>query len=172
MTGEHDKTLGAGENDPWSAEAVPGEDIVKWLEYRAGIEDQLAGEASTDLGQQAHSFDAGRYRKAAQLIAASTKPIGGVNTNHRAAIDAFNAAADRTKVIPSTVRTAFLDQNVKLPLRLCEEEVGVVLDDDGVDVFTVDSNGGRPDEEVSTIALLIVECVNAEAGFGEERTDV
>ncbi|OWZ95259.1 hypothetical protein B9J07_05825 [Sinorhizobium sp. LM21] len=67
------------------------------------------------------------------------------------------------------IRTAFLDQNVKLPLRLCDEEVGVVLDDDGVDVFTVDSNGARENEEVSTIALLIAECVNADAGFSEEQ---
>lgn len=90
--------------------------------------------------------------------------------NHRAEIAVTDTAVDRKDhVSPSAIRTAFLDQNVKLPLRLCDEDLGVVLDDDGVDVFTVDSNGGRPDEEVSAIALLILECVNAEAGFGEEQ---
>lgn len=95
----------------------------------------------------------------------------GDATNHRAAIDAFNAASDRAKLSPQMIRTAFLDQNVELPLRLSEENVGVVLDRQGCDVFTVDVNNQRPNEEALTIALLIVECVNAEAGFSEEKGD-
>ncbi|MDX0258932.1 hypothetical protein GOC32_28985 [Sinorhizobium meliloti] len=70
-----------------------------------------------------------------------------------------------------TIRTAFLDQNVALPLRLSDEDVGVVLDAHGCDVFTVDVNNDRLDEEAIAIALFIVECVNTNAGFSEGRTD-
>lgn len=62
--------------------------------------------------------------------------------------------------------------NVKLPLHLCEEDVGTILDDDGVDVFTVDTTGERPDIEVGLIAMFIVLAVNTCGGFqGEVRTD-
>lgn len=95
-----------------------------------------------------------------------------IGTPHRAAIEAFNAASVPAQPVSHrTIRTAFLDQNVELPLRLSDEDVGVVLDRHGCDVFTVDVNNERPDEEALTIALLIVECVNAEAGFTTEHLD-
>ena len=95
-----------------------------------------------------------------------------ITSTHRAAINAFNAAAVKPHPVSHrTIRTAFLDQNVDLPLRLSDDDVGVVLDRHGCDVFTVDVNNERPDEEALTIALLIVESVNAEAGFTTEHLD-
>ncbi|MDX0275722.1 hypothetical protein GOC21_17530 [Sinorhizobium meliloti] len=70
-----------------------------------------------------------------------------------------------------TIRTAFLDQNVELPLRLSETDIGVVLDRHGCDVFTVDVNNDRPDDEALAIALFIVEYVNEAAGFSGEKLD-
>ena len=58
------------------------------------------------------------------------------------------------------------ERNVKLPLRLSEEDLGVVLDAKGRDVFTVDSNGERPDDEVEMIAGWIVLAANTCGGFG------
>ena len=46
-----------------------------------------------------------------------------------------------------------------------------MLDRHGCDVFTVDVNNERPDEEAMAIALFIVECVNEAAGFTEEKLD-
>jgi len=59
---------------------------------------------------------------------------------------------------------AFLEQGVKLPLRPSESECGVVLDADGRDVLTVDSNGFQPDDQVSALATLIAACVNQSGG--------
>ncbi|MDW9573423.1 hypothetical protein GOA73_08540 [Sinorhizobium meliloti] len=95
-----------------------------------------------------------------------------IGTPHRAAIQAFNAASAKAQPVSHrSIRTAFLDQNVELPLRLSETDVGVVLDRHGCDVFTVDVNNERPDDEALAIALLIVESVNAEAGFTTEHLD-
>jgi len=95
-----------------------------------------------------------------------------IGTPHRAAITAFIAASSQVQPVSHrTIRTAFLDQNVELPLRLSDEDVGVVLDRHGCDVFTVDVNNERPDEEAMAIALFIVECVNEAAGFTEEKLD-
>ncbi|RVJ00736.1 hypothetical protein [Sinorhizobium medicae] len=95
-----------------------------------------------------------------------------IGSTHRDGINAFNATAAKPQPVShQTIRTAFLDQNVELPLRLSETDIGVVLDRHGCDVFTVDVNNERPDEEALTIALLIVECVNAEAGFTTEHLD-
>lgn len=94
------------------------------------------------------------------------------NIPHRSSADAFNAtAAKPQRVSQRTIRTAFLDQNVELPLRLSEMDIGVVLDRHGCDVFTVDVNNERPDEEAIAIALFIVESINAEAGFTTEHLD-
>ena len=65
----------------------------------------------------------------------------------------------------NAVRAAFADQGVKLPLRLSDEDVGVILDDDGADVMTVDSNGMRDNDKVLMIAALVVSAVNDLAGF-------
>ncbi|WP_457661895.1 hypothetical protein [Sinorhizobium medicae] len=95
-----------------------------------------------------------------------------IGTPHRAAIEAFNTASAAGQPISHrTIRTAFLDQNVELPLRLSETDVGVVLDRHGCDVFTVDVNNERPDDEALAIALFIVEFVNAKAGFTTEHLD-
>lgn len=94
------------------------------------------------------------------------------DTAHRATVDAFNATAAKTHPVSHrTIRTAFLDQNVELPLRLSETDIGVVLDRHGCDVFTVDVNNERPDDEALAIALFIVESVNSEAGFTAEHLD-
>lgn len=95
-----------------------------------------------------------------------------IGSTHRAVINAFNATAAKSQPVSHrTIRTAFLDQNVELPLRLSEDDVGVVLDRHGCDVFTVDVNNERPDDEALAIALFIVECVNEAGGFSEEHLD-
>lgn len=66
---------------------------------------------------------------------------------------------------------AFADQDVKLPLRLSDEDIGVILDDDGADVLTIDSNGVRDHQKVQTIAALVVSAVNDLAGFTRRDTD-
>ncbi|WP_234710106.1 hypothetical protein [Sinorhizobium medicae] len=87
-----------------------------------------------------------------------------IGTLHHAAIEAFNTASATVQPISHrTICTAFLDQNVELPLRLSETDIGVVLDRHGCDVFTVDVNNERPDEEALAIALFIVERVNEAA---------
>jgi hypothetical protein len=50
---------------------------------------------------------------------------------------------------------------VRLPLRLCDEETGSVLDADDMEVFVVDANRDLSDESASAIAALLVEAVNA-----------
>lgn len=59
-----------------------------------------------------------------------------------------------------TLDAAFLTLGVKLPLHTSRAECGVILDADGQDVLTVDSNGFRPDDQVSAIAALVTTCVN------------
>ena len=53
---------------------------------------------------------------------------------------------------------------VKLPLRMSAEEIGVVVDADGEDVFTVDVNGDLSDEGATEIAFLIMLAVNTCGG--------
>ena len=74
------------------------------------------------------------------------------------------AAAFATGADPFII-AAFAHQAVKLPLRVCEEEKVVILDNHGMDVLTVDSNSNRPDDQAEAIALLIVKAVNQLAGF-------
>ena len=59
----------------------------------------------------------------------------------------------------------FAALNVELPLRLHDEDVGVVLDADKQDVFVVDVNAVRANEHATNIAHLIVETVNTAGGF-------
>ncbi len=63
-----------------------------------------------------------------------------------------------------TLQEAFQVQGVKLPLHLSKTDCGVVLDADGRDVLTVDSNGFQPDGQVNAIAALIAACVNQSPG--------
>ncbi|MEY9098855.1 hypothetical protein ABIA24_001764 [Sinorhizobium fredii] len=71
----------------------------------------------------------------------------------------------------AVIRACFTDLKVKLPLRLCDEDVGVVLDDDGCDVFTVDTNRLRDDETVAAIAYAVMSFINMSAGFDEVPAD-
>ncbi|MDX5984664.1 hypothetical protein [Sphingomonas echinoides] len=50
---------------------------------------------------------------------------------------------------------------VRLPLRLCDEETGSVIDANGVEVFVVDTNRNLSDETTTVIAELLVDAVNA-----------
>lgn len=72
---------------------------------------------------------------------------------------------DLDRISPAAVLAAFRDHNVALPLRMSDEDTGVILDDDGVDVITVDTNNTRPDAETDAIAMLIVSAVNHLAGL-------
>ncbi|MGY2732356.1 hypothetical protein [Sphingomonas sp. UYP23] len=54
--------------------------------------------------------------------------------------------------------------DVRLPLRLCDEEIGSVIDDEGLEIFVVDGHYERSDDDVSAIAALIVEAINARGG--------
>lgn len=51
--------------------------------------------------------------------------------------------------------------DVRLPLRLCDEEVGSVIDDEGREIFVIDANRQQSDDTATAIAALIVEAVNA-----------
>lgn len=84
-------------------------------------------------------------------------------SSHAATTNAARAMSE--PLVSNTFINAFADQDVKLPLRLSEEDVGVILDDDGGDVLTIDSNGVRDDQKVQTIAALVVSAVNDLAGF-------
>lgn len=53
------------------------------------------------------------------------------------------------------------DLGIQKPLRLCAENIGVVLDAGGTAVLVVDQYRDRADEDVIAIATLIVEAVNA-----------
>lgn len=70
---------------------------------------------------------------------------------------------------PAGVFAAFSANDVRLPLSPSAVDIGVILDADGNEVFTVDVNGERPDEETSSIAELLVDLVNTVAGFGKVR---
>lgn len=72
---------------------------------------------------------------------------------------------DVARISPAAVIAAFRDQRVRLPLRMSDEDTGVILDDDGVDILTIDSNNTRPDAQADAIAMLIVSAVNHLAGF-------
>lgn len=56
-------------------------------------------------------------------------------------------------------------RDVAMPLRLDPENVGVILDDDGRDVITIDSNGDRDDDEADEIARIVMLALNKLGGF-------
>jgi hypothetical protein len=61
---------------------------------------------------------------------------------------------------------------VELPLSVSEDDIGVVLDANGREVFTVDVNNDRPDEEVDRITDWLVVAINTAAMTGAaERAD-
>lgn len=76
-----------------------------------------------------------------------------------------------TSALRPLLPNAFGDQNIRLPLAVSNDHVGVVIDADGNEVFTVDTNGERPDEEAASIAVLLVDVVNATAGFPSDDDD-
>jgi hypothetical protein len=59
--------------------------------------------------------------------------------------------------------------NVRLPLRVSEEDVGVILDAAGVGILTVDVNGDHcSDLEAVSIAAWIAMAVNTCGGYRAE----
>lgn len=60
--------------------------------------------------------------------------------------------------------------NVKLPVSVSGEDVGVVLDADGNDVLTVDVNAARSDEQANGIAVMIMLAINTCGGFKAVRS--
>ncbi|HEV7251464.1 MAG TPA: hypothetical protein VGN93_31185 [Shinella sp.] len=68
-------------------------------------------------------------------------------------------------ISPTAVVAAFRDVDVALPLRLSDSDIGVILDDEGVDVITIDVNGDRSDDQVTAIAAMIISAVNNIAGM-------
>lgn len=58
---------------------------------------------------------------------------------------------------------------IRLPLRLHDTDVGVVVDAGDRDVFTVDVNRERRDEDVREIAAWIVAVVNSAAIADAEK---
>ena len=57
------------------------------------------------------------------------------------------------------------EQDIVLPLRPSETEVGSVVDAQGREVFVVDVNGERPDDQVALIAALLIVAINTCGGF-------
>lgn len=65
-------------------------------------------------------------------------------------------------------RACLAAQDVELPLRLSEEDLGVVLDAKGRDIFTVDVNSERDDVQVGLIAQQLVLAINTCGGLKAE----
>jgi hypothetical protein len=63
---------------------------------------------------------------------------------------------------------ALAELNVRLPLKHSQIDIGVILDADGQDVCTVDSNGRRDDRKVEEIADWIICALNTCSGFKAE----
>lgn len=75
--------------------------------------------------------------------------------------------ADLTVKNPQTTEAylaAMAREDVVLPVNI-GKMLGVVYDATGRDVFTVDSNGERPDAETERIALWICLAINTCGGF-------
>lgn len=64
---------------------------------------------------------------------------------------------------------AMADIDVKLPLNISPDEVGVVVDADGHAVFVLDVDNDLPDETVTLRAMWIVLAVNTCGGFKAHR---
>lgn len=72
----------------------------------------------------------------------------------------------------NSLRVALDALEVKLPLRVATNDVGCVQDADGEDVFVVDVNNERDDEQVKAISTIIVTLVNAAAGVAPSAETV
>lgn len=62
-------------------------------------------------------------------------------------------------------KLAFSQHGVKLPLSKSDEDVGTLLDADGIPVLVVDVNRERPDTDVAWIVAMVALAVNVCAGF-------
>ena len=62
------------------------------------------------------------------------------------------------------------DLDVKLPIRLHDEDAGVVIDADGKDVFLVPVQDSGSQENSTLVASWIVTAVNTCAGFRATNT--
>lgn len=58
-----------------------------------------------------------------------------------------------------------LDLGIMLPLHACDVHIGSVVDAEGEEIFVVDPNGERTDEESAAIVALLVSAVNAAGGI-------
>jgi hypothetical protein len=57
---------------------------------------------------------------------------------------------------------ALIALGFKLPLRQDAIDPCTVADAEGHDIFTVDANGERPDEQAEAIAKALIELINVE----------
>lgn len=55
---------------------------------------------------------------------------------------------------------------VRMPLQRCESDCATICDAEGRDVFTVDANGNRPDEEAEQIAVILMDALNNSRAMG------
>lgn len=62
-------------------------------------------------------------------------------------------------------QTAFRANNVELPLRPSNVEIGVLVDAQGNDVITIDVNGARPDSEVEALTAYLCMAINQSGGY-------
>jgi hypothetical protein len=66
---------------------------------------------------------------------------------------------------PYAIRTKFGALGIALPLSEQPGNVGEIIDRAGINVLQVDAMGSRSDDEVSNIGALLVQAINAAAGF-------
>lgn len=78
--------------------------------------------------------------------------------------------ADRTNIANDFARQ-LAQHGVRLPLRHSVEDIGSVLDADGNEVLVVDPNNETPDEQATSIALLIIAAVNTCGGLPAEEVE-
>jgi hypothetical protein len=72
---------------------------------------------------------------------------------------------DDTALARACWAAALIALDVRLPLRQSVEETGVVVDDEGEDLFTVDVWKDRPDDHAGKIADCLAALVNLAAGY-------
>lgn len=81
------------------------------------------------------------------------------------ALPRSTAPIDDTAVARACWAAALLALGVRLPLRQSVEETGVVVDDEGEDLFTVDVWKDRTDDHAGKIADCLAALVNLAAGY-------
>jgi hypothetical protein len=79
--------------------------------------------------------------------------------------DRLNRLAGRDAPVKADFAAELAKHDITLPLKLSDEDTGVIIDSAGRDIVTVDVNGERDDIQVTLIAAWIAEAVNAYGGF-------